>query len=356
MKALDLPAALAKQPLEPLYLIMGEEDHLRDLAMSSLRTAFAATAGSGLDEFNSAALYGDDCDAATILAGASEAPVFADRRLILIKAADKLPAKHGEALIPYLKSPNPTTTVAFICPKVDGRLKWTQALKEQALLIDCSPLIEPQLSAWLAREAEAVGVRVGPEAGQALKEYAASLKENAGGSLGLVRRELEKLAIYVPEGRGATVEDVLAVRGTDAGASVFKLAEAIGAGQRAQALRILRRNLEAGEQPLRILGSLVWQYRQIWKAKEAMEGRRSEGEAARLLRMPPFKVRGFLSQFSESGLRQAFERFLEADSALKGGSAVAPAMTMENLVWALCRTAPEKPVRLKSPVGQPARA
>lgn len=337
MKALDLPAAIAKQDLEPLYLIMGEEDHLRDLAVSHLRTALSTTESGGLDEFNSDVLYGDDCDAPTIISRAGEVPVFAARRLILIKAADKLPAKHGEGLIPYLQAPNLTTTLAFVCPKLDGRLKWTQALKEKAVMIDCSALIEPQLSTWLAREADAVGIRLSEEAAQGLKEYAASLKESAGGSLGLVRRELEKLAVYVTGGRTATLEDVLAVRGTDAGASVFKLAEAIGAGQRAQALRILRRNLEAGEQPLRILGSLAWQYRQIWKAKDALDGRRAEAEAGRLLRTPTFKVRGFLGQFTEAGLRRAFQKFLEADGALKGGSAVAPEMVLETVVWELSR-------------------
>lgn len=336
MKALDLPAALAKQKLEPLYLIMGEEDHLRAFAVAQLRAAVRGTEDGGLDEFNSEVLYGDECDAPTILDRAGEAPVFAARRLILIKAADKLPARHGEALIPYLRAPSSTTTVAFVCAKMDGRLKWTQALKERAVLIDCSSLIEPQMSAWLTREAEALGLRISQEAAQDLKEYAASLKDSAGGSLGLVRRELEKLTIYVPEGRAATVEDVMAVRGTDAGASVFTMAEAIGGGRRAQALRILGRNLHAGEQPLRILGSLAWQYRQIWKAKEALEGRRSEAEAGRLLRMPTFKVRDFLARFSEAGLQQAFQRFLETDGALKGGSAVAPEILLEQLVLDLC--------------------
>ena len=343
MKALDCPAAFATQGLGPLYLIMGEEDHLRDLAVTALRTAMREGESRGLEDFNDDRLYGDDCDAATIMAHAGEAPVFAARRLVLVKAADKLSAKQGEALIPYLQNPCRTTTLAFVCAKLDGRLKWTQVLKDKAVAIDCVSPIEPHLTAWLTGEAQAVGVRLTEEAAQGLKAYAASLKESAGGSLGLVRRELEKLAIYVPEGRAATLEDVLAVRGTDAGASVFKLAEALGAGQRARALQILSRNLEAGEQPLRILGSLAWQYRQIWKAKDALDGRRSEAEAGRLLRMPTFKVRGFLGQFTDAGLRQAFQKFLDADAALKGGSVVAAEIVLETVVWELSRPTVTKP-------------
>jgi DNA polymerase-3 subunit delta len=119
------------------------------------------------------------------------------------------------------------------------------------------------------------------------------------------------------------------------GASVFDLTAAIGARDRSRMLIILTRNLEAGEAPLRILGSLVWQYRQLWKAKEAVRLGGSEGEAARMLRMPPFKVRGFLGQFSDAHLRFAFGLFLETDSKLKGGSAGTAGRVLEAALLAL---------------------
>jgi DNA polymerase III subunit delta len=130
---------------------------------------------------------------------------------------------------------------------------------------------------------------------------------------------------------------VEAVRGSEVGASVFDLTAAIGARNRVRVLRIIARNLEAGEPPLRILGSLVWQYRQLWKAKDVLKQNRGESEAGRLLRMPPFKARDFLGMFSESHLRAAFRMFLETDSKLKGGSAGAPGRVLEALLLDLCR-------------------
>lgn len=321
----QLPAHLAKV-VAPLYAVIGEEDLLRDTALALIKQAVLGAEGN---DFNCDLFFGDEAEGAEIAACASEVAVFAPRRLVIVKAADKLPAKQSEPLLPYLKGPNDTTTVVFVAAKLDGRLKFSQAVIQASLVVDCGPLKDPQLYPWLKQEADRLGVRIDEEALHVLREV-------SGGSLFAVRRELEKLASYVPADRVATATDVAALRGTQPGASVFDLAAAIGAQQRGTALAILARNLEAGEAPLRILGSLVWQYRRLWKVKELVRQAGREGEAARLLRIDPYKVRPFLGQFSETHLREAFRLFLETDQKLKGGSGGKPAMLLDQLMFKLC--------------------
>ena len=139
-----------------------------------------------------------------------------------------------------------------------------------------------------------------------------------------------------PSDRIVQAADVEALRGTEPGASVFDLMNAIGAHDHGRALRILARNVENGEAPLRILGALVWQYRRLWKTKEQLRSGGREGEAARTLRMDPARVRGFLEQFSDAQLVQAFQWFMETDSKLKGGSGSTPLRVMEDLLFRLC--------------------
>ena len=335
MKAHELDSAIKKNGLAPLYLVAGEEDYLRDQAVDTLKAAVLGVADGGTEAFNYDLLFADESDAAEILARAGELPVFAARRLVLLKAAEKLPAREGEALFPYLKAPCDSTTLIFVAAKLDKRLKFTQALHNSAVLVECAPLTEPELRDWIGREANRVGVTLNEEAILLLKDLALSNKELEGGSLYLVRRELEKLAAYVPKGTVAGSAEVDAVRGAEAGASVFDLAAAIGTRDRGRLLRVLAKNLDAGEAPLRILGSLAWQYRRIWRTKELLRQGGTESEAARLLRMPPFKVRRFLDQFSELSLQTAFRMFLETDSKLKGGSAGKPKRVLESLLFAL---------------------
>lgn len=334
MNIFELEQSVKKSGLAPVYAVLGEEDELRDQAIRVLKEA-AARDGE-LGDFNLDVLYGDETEASELLGRVNEAPVFAPRRVVIVKAADKLPARETERLVPYLKAPCEWTTLILVASKLDGRTQFAQAVKQSASVIDCGPLPDGRLPAWVRAEATRLGLRLDDAAVSALKDLAATT------SLGLVKRELEKLTVYVGERRMATAADVETMRGSEAGASVFDLVAAIGAGDRPRVLRILARNLEAGEAPLRMLGSLVWQYRQLWKAKEAI-GAGKEGEAARVLRVPPFKVRQFIAPFSDGHLRTAFERFAETDSKLKGGSAGAPALILEALVLKLCTLARSRP-------------
>jgi DNA polymerase-3 subunit delta len=218
----------------------------------------------------------------------------------------------------------------FTGVKMDGRTRFGQALKDAAVVVDCSPLPDAHLSGWIQAQANRLGVRVTDAAVQLLMDL---------GGLYRIRGELEKLAAFVPEGKTADVAEVERVKGGEPDASVFDLAEAIGRQDRAQVLRILKRNLEAGEAPLRILGSLAWQYRRLWGVKELTGQKRSEGEIAKALGIHPFRVREMLAQvrlYPAAHLRRAFFWMFETDSALKGGSAGAGDLVLESLLLRLC--------------------
>ncbi len=333
--SMELSQSLTRSGVLPLYAVVGEEDYLRDQSIAILRQAALGEAwDSG---FNYDVFHGDDSSVEDILACAVEIPVFAARRVIVYKSVEKLPAREGERLLSYLSAPNETTTLIVAGAKLDGRLKWTQALTKKAMTVTCAPLRDAQLAAWLREEASALGVRMDEAAAQLLKEAGSE-------SLYAVRRELEKLAAYVPAGTIVQSSHVEALRGTEPGASVFDLVNAIGAHDHGRALRILARNVENGEAPLRILGALVWQYRRLWKTKEQLRVSGRDGEAARTLRMDPSRVRAFLEQFSDAQLSQAFQWFMETDSKLKGGSGSTPVRVLEDLLFRLCGRLPKQPL------------
>jgi len=345
MKLYELTTALKKNGPGPLYLVLGEEDELREQAVAAIKAVIPHE--EGLGDFNCEVLYGDESDASEILTRAGEAPVFAPRRLIIVKTAEKLSARDGELLLPYLKTPCDSTTLIFVAVKLDGRTKFSQALKERSAVIECAPLPDAQLAQWVRAEAGRIGLRVDDAAILMLRDLAGS------NSLSFMKRELEKLSAYVPRERTATPADIEALRGGEVGASVFDLTAAIGRGDRLRVLRIFARNLEAGEAPLRMLGSLVWQYRQLWKAKESLQSGKGEGEASRLLRVPPFNVREFVGRFSDTHLHEAFRLFAETDGKLKGAGATAPARVLESLGLELCGVADRS--RKKPLTSAPAR-
>jgi DNA polymerase-3 subunit delta len=264
-------------------------------------------------------VYGDETDASEILGLAEEVSFFSSRRRLFVKWADKLSARDGELLIHYFQNPNDATTLVFAAPKLDGRTKWVQALKKQAVVVDCAPLFENQRAGWVTRQARDMGLQLEAQALEMLNDQA-----NEG--LYAVMRELEKLSAYMSEGQRVREQDVELVRGKPPGISVFDWSEAVARGDHARALDIVAKNLETGEAPLRMLGAFLWQMRRIWKASA-------------LLR-PPFRAREFMQQvqkWKEPHLRQAWTAFAHADSALKGGRASQPKLILDDLVIQLCQ-------------------
>ena len=340
MKCHELEASFRHAAPAPVYLVLGEDDYLRDWAVATIRGAVLGDRTG--DGFNDDVFHGDEAAAADVISCASEIPVFATRRLVTLKSAEKVSAREGDTFLTYLAAPCDSTTLCFVASKLDGRLKFTQRLSQAAVTIDCSPLKGPPLTTWIQQEAQRLGVGLDEPA-------IATLKDGCGESLYGLLRELEKLAAYLPAGQIARAADVELLRGTEPGASVFDLTQAIAVRDRGRTMWILARNLEAGEAPLRILGALVWQYRRLWKVKDLLRQGGREGEAARTLRMDPARVRSFLGAFTDTHLKEAFRLFLETDSKLKGGSGGSGTRVLEALLLTLC-----VPPRDTAPPSEPA--
>ncbi len=343
MKVHELAPHLKRDGLGPLYLVMGEEAYFRDQALSILRHAAASLTNTEADKtassgktggmFEADLVYGDETDSSEILTFAEEVSFFSTHKLLIVKWADKLAARMGEALIPYFQDPNTSTTLVLVAPKLDGRTKWVQDLKKRAIMVDCAPLFENQRAIWVTQRAKVMGLNVEPSALEALKDQASEgLYATAG--------EMEKLMTFLPEGQKASAHDVERVRGKPPGISVFDWSEAVGKGDHVRALHIVAKNLEIGEAPLRMLGAFLWQMRRIWKVRDLIDEGKDPAQAVRKAGIPPFRAREFLQQvhyWKSEELRKAWPVFAHADSALKGGRAAAPKLILDDLVIRLCQ-------------------
>jgi len=288
----------------PLYLIVGEEGWLRDEAVAAIRAAIMGSDEANVWVFNDDMVYGDETDAAEILTLCNTLPLFTTRRLVVVRHVEDVRAKDAERLLPYLDAPVETTCLILTGKKVDGRAKFFQAYKKSAVVVDCEPLDAMAVPAWIRAQAATLGLSLDEPARQ-------QLQESGSGDLGVLRREMEKLAAYVAQGAVVTVADVEAVQGADTGGTVWNLLDAVRRKERASSLRSLGKVLEAGEAPLKVLGLLAWGWRQDWKAR----------------------------RFSDDMLRD-FEQFRDADSRLKGGGGRGQdRLVMERMLLNLCRGA-----------------
>ena len=126
-----------------------------------------------------------------------------------------------------------------------------------------------------------------------------------GAELGQLADAVERLAMYVGERKQITAEDVDKVVATTRQRSVFELANAVGAGDRAPALAMLSSMLGARESGVRIVAMLARHLRQLWITSELLQRTRDKFEIASALGIPPF--------FADDIIRQA--RTLDAAQA-----------------------------------------
>jgi DNA polymerase-3 subunit delta len=249
---------LAQAKVRPAYLIVGDELLLRREACAAIEAAVLG------DEPTARALgrqvfAGGEARIGEILAAAGGLPMFGGRRLIVVDGVERLRKGDREALPAALRGLPVSTVMVLIADKLDNRLTFTRDLQRLATVIPTTALPERELPEWITRRFTALG--------HALERGAADqLLLLAGAQLSALAGEIEKISLYVGESRKVTREDVNRVVAGGIGGTLDDLTHAVGERNLAGALAALANALEAGEEPIRIVGFLAYRIRELTRA------------------------------------------------------------------------------------------
>jgi len=324
----DLLGQLDRGTIAPVYLLTGEEEFLIQAATERLVRAAVDPAAK---DFNYTLLDSETATADSILTAVESLPAFAERRLVVLKNAEQLPAGEANRLAAYLKNPCPTTCFVCVAPKFDARRSFFQALKAQAAVVDCRPLSDAQVTVWLKAQAKSLGRTISEDA-------VLFLKERVGRDLLPLQNELAKAALGGEDQKSIGLEDVQRTCGGSGEVSVFDLLNALAKRQMEPAVRTLTRLVEEGEPPLKILSTIGYRFRLIWKVKRAMHAGHTDSALMRMFGLGHWVAAPVITAakaYPEKDLRWAFQRFVETDAGLKGG-ALSPKLLLEVLVLDLC--------------------
>lgn len=329
MKPEDLDKAIRKGDLGPLYCLCGEEQYLVDRAAQRL---LERAVDPGFRDFNLNVFYGNECKGEEIIEASQTLPMFAERRVVVVKRAGDLPAAAQELLLAYVKNPAPTTCLLFQAGKIDQRRKLFSELKKADALVEYKRLYENQVAGFLREEASAAGVAMEPAAAELLVYF-------VGTNLRDLVSQLEKLVTYCSGRPRIGVADVKAIVSDTKVDSVFELANAVGQRDATPALRRLQTVCREGDAPYMLVGVLARHFRQLWTIREQLDKRVAFDEISKRTGVSAYFLKGMVEQaknFRASEFREIFTRLHETDLALKssGGN---PQMLLELLVLDLCQ-------------------
>lgn len=256
--------------LKPLYTVWGDEPLLVQEAADAIR---AAARTSGCSERQVHTVSGAHFDWSSLLGAAQAMSLFAQRQLIEIRIPGGKPGKDGsEALQRYCAHLSDDVVTLVTLPRLDRTQQgsaWFTALDAAGVTLRVDPIERKALPQWIAQRLARQQQRV--EAGEAGQRTLAFFADRVEGNLLAAHQEVAKLGLLYPAGE-LSFEQIEAAVLNVARYDVFKLGEAVLAGQVDRALRMLDGLQAEGEAAVLVHWSLAEDIRALKRVKDAVAG------------------------------------------------------------------------------------
>ena len=308
----DLPRHLSKG-LQPLYVIHGAAMLLAIEAADAIRVA---ARNDGYDERE--VLIADTGFKWEALRNSGQSlSLFSAKKILDLRIPTGKPGVEGAlALQEYCQKLNTDTVTLISLPRLDGSTmkgKWFSTLAEQGVVISADELALNELPQWIS-------ARLTRQHQSADEDTLAFLAQRVEGNLLAAFQEIQKLALLFPAGH-LSFEQVKDAVMDVARYDVFKLSEAMLAGDAARFAHILEGLRAEGTATVLILWALAEDIRTLAKVSRAMQHSGNLANALRDARVWGVKqklveraVRRFSPAFAERALCQA----AQIDKLVKG--------------------------------------
>jgi DNA polymerase-3 subunit delta len=231
-----------------VYLLFGDEVYLLDQYKKKLVDALM----DGADAMNLTKVADKEFRLPEIIDIAETMPFFATRRVILAENTG-LFKSGGDALAEYLERVPESTVMVFVESAVDKRSKAYKTVGKVGKCLEFTPLSQQDIKQW-------IGVQCKREGKQISLETAQFIIDQVGDEMQTLSKEMEKLLNFTMNKDVITKEDVEEICVMKVTSQIFKLTDAIAAGNQKAALDYYYDMLELGEAPLYILAMINRQF------------------------------------------------------------------------------------------------
>jgi DNA polymerase-3 subunit delta len=319
--ALPQLQAHLQKGLRSLYTLHGDEALLVQEAADAIR---AAARQQGYTERSVHVVSGAHFDWSEVLAAGGSMSLFAERQILEIRVPTGKPGKEGSPMIQQLAQSaegNDSTLTLFVLPRLDSATKkgaWFGALEQFGVSLQIDSLDRAQLPQWIAQRLKLQNQSVASgQDGQNCLQFFADRVE---GNLLAAHQEIQKLSLLYPAGELTHAQVESAVMNV-ARYDVFKLSEAVLAGQVARVQRMLDGLQAEGEAAVLVHYTLAEDIRALKRVKDAMAEGRPLPMALREQRIWGAREKLFervLPKLSTARLAQLLKNAHQVDGIVKG--------------------------------------
>jgi DNA polymerase-3 subunit delta len=307
--------------LKSLYTLHGDEALLLQEAADAIR---AAARAQGYTERTVHTVAGAHFDWSEVLASGGSLSLFADRQIVEVRIPSGKPGKDGSTALQQLAEGadgNDSTLTLVLLPRLDRMARdsaWFRALEAHGVAMQIDPVERAALAPWIAQRLALQQQRVAPgDEGRRTLQFFADRVE---GNLLAAHQEIQKLALLYPPGELGFEQVESAVLNV-ARYDVFKLSEAVLAGQALRVQRMLDGLQAEGEAAVLVHFTLAEDIRALKRARDAMAAGRPLPVALREARVWGVKERLYervLPRLSPTSLENLLHAAHLVDGIVKG--------------------------------------
>ena len=328
----DLDQKLSQGKTESVYFLYGPERFYHIEAIRSLTKIWINEYNR---DFNLETFDAQSSNVSNWLGSIKTLPCLGCTKLVIVRNLhDAIPKDEAaQSLIDYCSNPIAGTCLVITADKVDRKRKIYKALTKVKGAVACEAPKENVLVTWIRDKAKGQGYAMNTHAARALVN-------RVGAHPGVLVQELNKTLIYVGKNKEVSEKDVQEVVGETRLETIFSLTDALKNKNPHKALQLLNNQLDHGEEPIKIMGMIAWQFRVIWEVKNYQQRNIPSNQIAKAMGVNPFVVEKALQHtknFSNQQLRRAYLQLTQADRSLKSTSQD-PVFVMQTLILGLTAT------------------
>lgn len=261
------------------------------------------------------------------LVEATGGSLFADSSVVIVSDLQELPVEVADTLVAIATSPGPELALAVVHPGgVKGKAVLDKLRKVAGREAECLPIKPWELPQFAANEARRAGGRMD-------SRTAAVLVDAVGADLRTLAAAVRQL---LDDAETDVITEAVVRRyfGGRAEVTSFAVADDVLDGRAEGALGKLRWALSTGVAPVLITSAVSSGLRSLGKYLDARDSRMRDADIARLVGVPPWKVKTLSQQaraWNPAGVAKAIQAVAVADAQIKG-AASDPGFALEQVV------------------------
>ena len=316
----ELLQTIKNYPLQPVYIITGTEEYLRETAIS----AILQKRDTSQDVYSSMIKkFGDEIAADELRILLSSYSLFAEYTFIIVEEARKLPSDCWDAVKQFMKEGSNTVTLILDDEKFDIKREERKETKETALhfvrnnaaYYEFPALKDKQITVWLKEYARQLQLKLTDDALQLLKDSSEPMLRN-------YVNEFEKLRLFIRNERILTVEDIAEIAQKTRSFNVFEFIDSLCDFRPHKVAELLQQILLFNESVSGILILIVRHLIILTKIKLLREYGIQKTKIAEAVGIAPYffgKYDSQASRVSIAELQKLCEVVLETDTHIKTG-------------------------------------